>query len=154
LKSPHKAGFFNSGGKNKAKQVSLGHHPHAEPPFLQPLTNPPKGNLQKAGGYNGSYTFYETRQHSPFIRQKITARLPVDGNKMRFTSHLIGYELGNYLLVALPVNVRKQFQGNRLATGNGTREGLNGQMQVGIKGWRRKELMRLHIDRDSLLGAL
>jgi hypothetical protein len=89
-----------------------------------------------------AYTFYDTRQHSPLYVKKLRPGCPltvqiVDGNKMRFTSHLIGYELGNYLLVALPVNVRKQFQGNRLATGNGTREGLNGQMQVGIKGWRR-----------------
>ncbi|NQZ11595.1 MAG: flagellar brake protein [Algicola sp.] len=69
-----------------------------------------------------SYTFYETRQHSPLYVKKLRPGCPltvqvVDGNKMRFTSHLIGYEVGNYLLVALPMDVRKQFQGNLLVTG-------------------------------------
>jgi hypothetical protein len=69
-----------------------------------------------------AFTFYETRQYSPLYIKKLIPGCPLtiqikDGNKMRFNSHLIGYEMGNYLLIALPVEVRKHFQGNLLVTG-------------------------------------
>lgn len=69
-----------------------------------------------------SFTFYETRQHSPLYIKKLRPGCPVTvqivgSGKMRFTSHLIGYEIGTYLLVALPVEIRKHFQGNLLMNG-------------------------------------
>lgn len=69
-----------------------------------------------------AYTFYETRQHSPVFIKRLNPgcamTIQVIGtNKMRFSTHLIGYEIGNYLLVALPVDVRKHFQGNILIGG-------------------------------------
>lgn len=69
-----------------------------------------------------AFTFYETRKHSPLYIKKIRPGCPVTvqilgSGKMRFTSHLIGYEVGNYLLIALPVEVRKYFQSNLLISG-------------------------------------
>lgn len=69
-----------------------------------------------------AFTFYETRQHSALYVKKLKPGCPltvqVSGcEKLRFTSHLIGYEVGAYLLVALPVDVRRYFQTNILATG-------------------------------------
>ena len=69
-----------------------------------------------------AYTYYETQQHSPLYIKRLqpgcqmTVQV-VGTNKLRFTTHLIGYEVGNYLLVALPVDVRKHFQGNILLGG-------------------------------------
>lgn len=69
-----------------------------------------------------AFTFYETREHSSLYLKKLNPGCPLTVqvmgcSKMRFTSHLIGYEVGNYLLVALPVEIRKHFQGNILMTG-------------------------------------
>lgn len=69
-----------------------------------------------------SFTFYETKQHSPMYIKKLKPGCPLTiqvlgSSKLRFTSHLIGYEVGGYLLVALPVDVRKHFQGNMLISG-------------------------------------
>lgn len=68
------------------------------------------------------FTVYESRQYSSGVIKKIQPGCPVTiqvvgSDKLRFTSHLIGYEVGNYILVALPVDVRKHFQGNLLVTG-------------------------------------
>jgi hypothetical protein len=74
-------------------------------------------NLLRKGFLMESYTFYETRQHSPLYIRKLrpgcALAVQVNGvNKMRFSSQLIGYEVGGYLLISLPVEVRKQFQSN------------------------------------------
>lgn len=70
-----------------------------------------------------AFTFYETKQHSPLYIKKLKPGCPLTvqvtgGSKLRFTSHLIGYEVGNYLLITLPVEVRKHFQGNLLMSGS------------------------------------
>ncbi len=67
-------------------------------------------------------TFYQTRQHSPLYIKKLRPGTPVTievkgAADLRFGTHLIGYEVGNYLLVALPIDVRKQFQSNMLISG-------------------------------------
>ncbi|MFT4929326.1 MAG: hypothetical protein ACI8WB_005457, partial [Phenylobacterium sp.] len=69
-----------------------------------------------------AHTYYETEQHSPLYIKKLQPGCPmmlqvVGANKLRFNTHLIGYEIGNYLLVALPVEVRKHFQSNMLING-------------------------------------